>query len=281
MVFDRAGAYPGAVSLYREGAAILNQALHLCPESHPDYQVIEAHVQQLSKRAAYLQSLGVQPAEIPLEEHIQGAQLQLGPCANRKTAVAAGAVGAATGLVLSGPLAGVAVAAGAVYATTRQDRLGSIARNIGDSSLQAVDSVKSLSDRHQLDRRLDEKLHISDAAKAVEERLHVSAKVQAAADAARSLDARYAVSGTAVAAAGRAQSFVASVDERYSISCKSQAAVSRTAQALNEFDEKHHVTWKLNQGISSASSALSSWATKAVSGFSQAERSRNAGSSPS
>jgi hypothetical protein len=263
MIFDRAGAYPGAVGLYREGAAQLAEALHTMPISHPDTPVIELHIQEVHTRANYLQALGRDPAEIPLEEMIYGKQLKMGTCARGlETTVSAGAVAGVAGLTFAGPWVGVALAAGAAYATTRQDNIGKAARTVGDVGLQAADQTRALNQKYKFHQQVDEKLHISETAALVDEKLHLSHLGHQAGAAARSVDERFSVTERTVAAASETSALVKSVDEKLGISSTSKAAIGKTAQAVSDFNEKHQVTTKLSHGVSEATSKLTSWMTK-------------------
>lgn len=265
MTFDRAGAYPGAVNLYRESAAILSEALHLIPEDHPDHPVISIHIQEVSERAAYLYSLGTQPADIPLEDQIHGAELSIGQCAKgSRTIIAAGAVAGATGLVLVGPIVGVALAAGAAYATTRQDGIGKAARTAGDVGLKAVDKARALNEEHRLDEKLDQKLHITETARSLDDKLNLSGLAQRAGETVRALDEKLAISRSTAVAAEKTKAFAKSVDEQYGISNKSQAAVAKTAEAVSDFNEKHQVTQKINYHVSDAAATSSDWARRQV-----------------
>jgi len=265
MIFDRAGAYPGAVNLYRESAAVMSEALHLMPEGHPDIPVIDTHIREVVERAGYLFSLGLEPAEIPLEQQIHGAQLSVSQCAQgNKTIIAAGAVAGATGLVLMGPIAAVALGAGAAYATTRQDGIGKAARTVGDASLRVVDKTRAFNDDYRLDQKLDEKLQLTENARSLDEMLRLSELAQRAGGTVRAIDQKLAISRNTMVAAEKTQSFAKSVDEKYGISSKSQAAVSKTTQALNDFDEKHQVTDKIRYHVSEAVATSSDWARRQV-----------------
>lgn len=265
MVFDRAGAYPGAINLYRESAAEMSEALFLMPVGHPDSPVIETHIQEVVERAGYLFSLGIKPAEIPLEKHIHGAQLSVGTCAQgNKTIIAAGAVAGATGLALMGPIAAVALGAGAAYATTRQDGIGKAARTVGDASLRVVDKTRAFNDEHRLDQKLDQKLQITENARSLDEMLRLSELAQRAGETVRAIDEKLAISRNTVSAAEKTVCLATSVDEKYGISSKSQAVVSKTTQALSDFDEKHQVTDKIRYHVSEAAATSSDWARKQV-----------------
>jgi hypothetical protein len=260
MVFDRAGAYPGAVNLYREASALLSEALHLMPEDHTDAAVVGAHNREVLARAAYLYSLGVQPADIPLEQHIHGAQLSIGTCAKgSKTSMAAGALVGATGLVLIGPLTGVALAAGAAYATTRQDDIGKAARSVGDAGLRAVDSTRAFTEERRIAEKLDEKLEISESASYLDRTLHISTITQKAGDTVRSIDEKFAISESTSMVAAKTHAFVNGVDGQLGISSKSGVVASKTAQVLSEFDETHQVTDKMKYNLEKARSSVTDW----------------------
>lgn len=266
MIFDRAGAYPGAINLYREGASMLAEALNLLPMNHPDTPVMETHIQEVHTRANYLHALGVQPAEIPLEEMIHGQQLQMGMCARGSdTTIAAGAVLGVAGLAISGPLMGLALAAGAAYATTRQDAVGKAARAVGDVGVQAADHTRSLNNKYRFDKKIDDKLHISDTASKIDDKLHISHLAQQAGATARAANERFSITERTQAAADQTSSFVKSVDEKLHISSTTKAAVGRTGQALSDFNEKHQITDKVSLSVKEVSSSMSSWVSKKIS----------------
>lgn len=263
MVFDRAGAYPGAVGLYREAASMLAEALHLMPMAHPDTPVMETHIQEVHKRANYLQSLGKEPAEIPLEEMIHGRQLQMGTCARgTDTMIAAGAVLGIAGLALHGPLAAVALAGGAAYATTRQDGWGKAARTVGDVGLSAADQTRAMNEKYKLDQQIDGKLGISEKVTMIDETLHLSQLANQAGATARTVNERFSIAEKTTAAAEQTSAFVKSVDRTLHISSTAKAAVGKTGQALSEFNEKHQITGKVSHTVSDATSRFTSWASK-------------------
>eukprot|EP00929_Paragymnodinium_shiwhaense_P105073 TRINITY_DN69986_c0_g1_i1.p1 TRINITY_DN69986_c0_g1~~TRINITY_DN69986_c0_g1_i1.p1 ORF type:complete len:369 (-),score=58.46 TRINITY_DN69986_c0_g1_i1:32-1063(-) len=270
MTFDRAGAYPGAVDLYRKAADKLAEAVQLCPEWHADLGTINRHVLEVRTRAAYLDSLGRNPADIPLEEHIHGSQLTLatdassaskgGYPAEKRQTLGAAAVGGAAGLLLLGPHIGAAVVAvGAACAANRSDKVGQVSRGVGDMGASAIESAAS--SRRVVEAResvaesckqVDEKLHITAAARTVDDRLGVSDKAQSAADKLRQVDEKYALSEKAMQAAERTQH-------------ASQAAASKAAESISEFNTKYDVTGKLSRGTVSAASTVAGWVGKAMS----------------
>lgn len=56
---------------------MFKEAASVCPADHPDKGVLEEHGQDLSVRMVYLESLGGQPATVPLEDHIVPAELSM------------------------------------------------------------------------------------------------------------------------------------------------------------------------------------------------------------
>jgi len=258
MTFDMAGAYPGAVKLYREAATILSKAADMCPSSHPDLPVIQRHVQEVDFRAAYLESLGVNPAEIPIQEHIHGAQLTMGPLAvqvsdngtsrSLKLAGSAAVIGGATGLMLVGPHVAAVAAAGAAYSTTRKDTIGSVSRKVGEVGLGTTDKVFHLSSIAAATesvkenvRVVDETLRISEAARTVDEALHLSQK----------FDAATAKLWATCEQNQLADKTHAAVDKTAQVS---KDAAIKTAVTLKEFNEKYNVTGKVGEGACTAAS---------------------------
>eukprot|EP00747_Dinoflagellata_sp_TGD_P189686 gnl/TRDRNA2_/TRDRNA2_50325_c0_seq1.p1 gnl/TRDRNA2_/TRDRNA2_50325_c0~~gnl/TRDRNA2_/TRDRNA2_50325_c0_seq1.p1 ORF type:complete len:351 (+),score=64.40 gnl/TRDRNA2_/TRDRNA2_50325_c0_seq1:87-1139(+) len=69
---------------------------------------------------------------------------------NRRIMSSAAAIGGAAGMLLSGPVSGVALGAAAAYATTREDHAGALARKAGSAYL------------HAQDRAIDEGLRAAD-----------------------------------------------------------------------------------------------------------------------
>lgn len=62
----------------------------------------------------------------------------------------AAAVGAAAGFMVMGPVTAVAAAGAAVYATTRRDTAGELARSTGIAAASTATAVKKFNDEHDI-----------------------------------------------------------------------------------------------------------------------------------
>jgi len=74
---DRGGGSAEACLHYRRCIARLAEAIAMCPAGHPDRPTLEDHVQDLSLRTVYLESLGGSLATSPVEEHIEDVILTM------------------------------------------------------------------------------------------------------------------------------------------------------------------------------------------------------------
>lgn len=156
MSADRDSRVSDAITLYGQAVMKLSSALSLCPYNDPDALAIEKHVDEIQNRISYLSTLSAtaKPA-IPLESHIHAVQLSIpvsptnatGP-SSTKTMGAAAAIGGVGGLLLLGPIGLIAGAAGAAYATTRSDAIGSSSRGVARGSIAAIDSVTTANRDH-------------------------------------------------------------------------------------------------------------------------------------
>lgn len=239
MELDREGRADRAAEAYRRAAAQLLEAVEVCPEEHPDRQIIEQHAEEVLMRAVYLENLQGEDAEIALEDHINGVQLTMegglwsppvtpttarapgrrlsngegGLLATgkspKKVMGAAAAIGASTGLLLMGPVSAAALGAAAAYATTREDKAGSAVRQVGIAGIQVVHRARTIDEQYRISTR-------------------ATAAGQSAIDQALALGSKY------------------------------------TPQALSEINQRHKVTDKIGWGLHSASSALSSLVSKAT-----------------
>ena len=167
MELDRAGDAEQAAACYRQAAERLSRAAASCPDGEADRAVLSRHAGEIMGRIVYLESLHGAPAVTPLEEHIGSARLG-GPAASgsahhslrEQAASAAGVAGTAGLLVLHAPLAAVALAAGAAYATTRKDTAGEAARNVGDFGIQTFDKAKTLAEEHKVPEQVSAKASV-------------------------------------------------------------------------------------------------------------------------
>lgn len=78
------------------------------------------------------------------------------PELKKKQAASAAAIAGGAGLlVLHAPLAAVAIAGAAAYATTRKDKAGKVARKVGDVGLHAASRTKEFAEEHRISERVN------------------------------------------------------------------------------------------------------------------------------
>lgn len=160
IIFDRSGEIARAVPEYSKCVGLLTEALSLIPLSHPDCGALEQHVIEIQSRISYLSSLpmGVMPS-IPIETHISPVQLSINASQSLsagKTMGAAATIGGLGGLLLLGPLGLLAGAAGAAYATTREDQVGTAARDVARSGVSVLDKVVDVDRQNDISGRAKE-----------------------------------------------------------------------------------------------------------------------------
>lgn len=81
---------------------------------------------------------------------------QASPASLKKQAASAAAIAGGTGLLmLQAPLAAVAMAGAAAYATTRKDKAGKVARKVGDVGLHAASRTKEFAEEHRIGQRVN------------------------------------------------------------------------------------------------------------------------------
>lgn len=217
MELDRAGDSEQAIACYKQAADRLSQAAVACPDGNSDRAVLSRHAGQIFGRVVYLQSLGAAPAMAPVEAHIDRVHFTLGGGPRgadvavswkQRAASAAAVTGAAGLLVLHAPMAAAVLAAGAAYATTREDGAGQAARTVGDLGLQAAEHARALSDEKRIPERVENALC---KVRSINEQYGVTSKAQAATEsswqALRELDRKHQVtekvgSGLITASAG-------------------------------------------------------------------------------
>lgn len=221
MELDGQGRVQDAIGAYKKAAEGLQRAVDACPSGHADGPVLVQHRKEVLERVAYLEGLDPnQTPSIPLDVHIKGVQLtmaaessstggyggaagaatQNGPT-GAKTMGATAAMAGAAGLLMIGPIAGLVAAGGAAYATTRSDKIGDGARNVGKAGVAAADKVKALNEEHG----------ITDKAKAVG---------TAAAEKAKNIDEKYQVREKATQAAVKGVSIAQDFNEKHKVTEK-------------------------------------------------------------
>uniref|UniRef100_A0A7S1R8B1 Uncharacterized protein n=1 Tax=Alexandrium catenella TaxID=2925 RepID=A0A7S1R8B1_ALECA len=135
-------------------------------------------------------------ARPPVGEPQHGADEAAPPGGWRERAASAAAVGGAAGLlVLHAPFAAAALAAGAAYATTREDSAGDAARSMGDAGLRAAARARALAEEKKLPEQME---GVLGRVRAADERLGITSKAQEVAssswEALRELDRRHSLS---------------------------------------------------------------------------------------
>eukprot|EP00434_Breviolum_minutum_P038853 symbB.v1.2.034475.t1/scaffold4453.1/size39496/2 len=240
---DRAGDIEQAMAVYRQAAERMAKAAALCPEGNPDRAMLAKHAGEIFGRVVYLESLQGALATVPPEAHIGCDSLVLGHGVERQDsdgfqvlchpsesgygrsepnwrqkAVSAAAVsglkwrvefgvicGAAGLLVLHAPVCALGLAAGAAYATTRQDSAGEAARSMGSMGLQAAEHVKHVAEQHRLPERASDAMS---GVRSLDQRWRVSERTQALASSSvtslREIDQRHQVTATVASGAKRA-----------------------------------------------------------------------------
>eukprot|EP00913_Durusdinium_trenchii_P033814 g31653.t1 len=222
IALDRAEETEQALSVYRQAAERMAKAAALCPEGNPDRAMLAKHAGEIYGRVVYLESLGEGAlATVPPEAHIgsdsldaDGFQVLRDPRGRsegsspnwRQKAVSAAAVSGAAGLlVLHAPVCALGLAAGAAYATTRQDSAGEAARSMGCMGIQAAEHVKQVAHQHRVADRASEALS---GVRSLDERWRVSERTQAFASSSvstlRDLDQRHQVTSSVASGARRA-----------------------------------------------------------------------------
>ena len=217
---DRGGRIPEALECYELCIRKLNQALSLCPLNHPDGEAIEQHVSEVNNRIVYLSSLSntARPL-IPLESHISPVQLSVSPPSSISTSTtmgAAAAIGGVGGLLLLGPFGLVAGAAGAAYAATRDDKVGSATRGVAQGSVAMVGKAADVDREH-----------------------HFTAKAKELGSAAMSkaseLNEKYEVTERVKAAGSEAGRRLSEFNERYKVTDKLASGISSGMTTLSNF----------------------------------------------
>lgn len=73
---------------------------------------------------------------------------------SNERSIGAAAVGAVIGTILLGPVVGVVVAGAAVYASTRDDRVGEAARSVGGVAYSAINATTELAEKYHVKEKL-------------------------------------------------------------------------------------------------------------------------------
>ena len=101
-----------------------------------------------------------------------------------------------------GPLAGVALAGAALYATTRPDDVGNVARATGNATVKTYDAIVHTAEKHHVGEKISEVTAATcRKAQEINEEYHVTDKLskaaREAASSAKALDEKYHISDKA------------------------------------------------------------------------------------
>ena len=118
-----------------------------------------------------------------------------------KKSLGAAGVACAAGVLLSGPVVGVILAGGAVYATTRNDKIGEATKAVGEATVRAIDKGRELGNRYGIFDKMKEAASATYAkAKEINEEYKVTDKMKecaiSATEKAKELDSKYKISET-------------------------------------------------------------------------------------
>lgn len=130
-----------------------------------------------------------------------------------KAALGAAAVGAVVGFMVIGPLTAVAAGGAALYATTRGDKVGEVARSTGGAAATAYDKVADLAERH----------HVSEK---------ISAATRSTVKAAKQIDDEYKVVDKVKSATNEVVKSTREINEKYDITGKTKRATASLATSL-------------------------------------------------
>jgi hypothetical protein len=148
-------------------------------------------------------------------------------------AVGAAAVGAVVGFMVIGPLTAVVAGGAALYATTRGDKVGEVARTTGGAAASAYSSAKVMA----------EKYHVKEK---------ISSATASTVAAAKKIDEDYKVVDTMKSATTEVVKSTREINEKYDITGKTKRA---TASLASSFMSKMN---QINNGESSTSNSNSS-----------------------
>mmetsp|Transcript_39984 Transcript_39984/g.40788 ORF Transcript_39984/g.40788 Transcript_39984/m.40788 type:complete len:290 (+) Transcript_39984:77-946(+) len=149
--------------------------------------------------------------------------------------VALGAA-AATGILATlviGPVTGIVCAVIGVYATTRDDKIGDIARSTGAATANAYDKAVETESKYGI------KDKIKNAGIATYEK-------------AKEINSEYMLTEKANAMATATYTKAVEINEEYKVVDKSKATVSSIASQAKELNEKYEITNKASKAITSS-----------------------------
>mmetsp|Transcript_28704 Transcript_28704/g.63273 ORF Transcript_28704/g.63273 Transcript_28704/m.63273 type:complete len:257 (-) Transcript_28704:233-1003(-) len=227
MELDRAGKGAEAAEKYGQAASELRKASLMVPPSHQDFAALTAHEEQLELRAEYCRNNPAGIPAIPLEEMIQGIQLSMpAPDAaapqggsDMRTVGGAAAVGGIAGLILMGPITGVALAGGAAYAATRRDSFGNAARGAGNAAAVGFDKAKEVNTKYGVTDK-------------------ISSGVQSGVAKAKELDQKHKVSEQVQKGVNTAAQKATAFNQEHKVTEKASAALMAGASKVGSFFNK-------------------------------------------
>lgn len=130
-----------------------------------------------------------------------------------RAALGAAAVGAVVGTLLIGPITGVVVAGAALYATTRDDKVGGAARATGTGAVTIFDKARESAEKHHVGEKL-------------------AAASAATAKKAAELDEQYKITENVKVATASALSEAKKLNEKYDITGSAARALMSGAAAV-------------------------------------------------
>lgn len=134
-------------------------------------------------------------------------------------AMGAAAVGAVVGFMVIGPLTAVVAGGAALYATTRGDKVGEVARSTGGAAVTAYSSAKTMAEKYHVNEKIASATKSTvDAAKRIDNDYKVVDTVKSATDevvkSTREINEKYDITGkTKRASASLASSFMNKVNQ--------------------------------------------------------------------
>jgi hypothetical protein len=119
-----------------------------------------------------------------------------------RMALGAAAVGACIGTLLVGPITGVVVAGAALYATTRDDKIGDAARTTGTAAANTYDSVAEAARKHKVTEKVSAAAKVTyERAKEIDQEYKVTESIGKAgrevANEAKKINEKYDITGHA------------------------------------------------------------------------------------
>ena len=165
----------------------------------------------------------------------QSNNISLSNNSNSRTREVGGAavIGTAAGLVIAGPIVGVAAGGAAAYAATSNGTIGNAARQSGETISSAGDKAKEINKKHEITKK--------------------SMKMaKSAVQSAKRFDEKHQVVDKSKKMASSAVQKTKKFDEKHHVVDKSKKMASSAVQKTKDINEKHHVVDKSKKMASSA-----------------------------